>query len=227
MAAPAALVFDVFGTVVDWRGSIVRALSAAGLPAGIADEWRAAYQPSMQEVRSGKLPWTTLDLLHRRDLDAILARHAIALDEVLRRALVLAWRQLDPWPDSVAGLVRLKRRFVIGTLSNGSMAQLIGIAKHSGLPWDVVFSADLVRHYKPDPETYLMVPHYLGLDPTECMLVAAHGNDLRAARRHGLQTGYVARPKEHGSETPAEAIAPGEFDVAARDFLHLADLLGA
>jgi len=225
-----ALVFDVFGTVVDWRGGLIRAIAAAGIPgdpARFADEWYAGYRPALDRVRSGALGWTRLDTLHRGNLDALLARHGVALDEERRHELTLAWHRLDPWPDAVEGLTRLKRRFIIGTLSNGSVAQLIGIAKHGGLPWDVVLSAELVRRYKPDPETYLMVPDYLGLEPGECMLVAAHAYDLRSARQHGLRTAYVSRPFERGPDVPPEAVADGEFDFWARDFLHLAELFGA
>jgi len=225
-----ALVFDVFGTVVDWRGSIVRDIAAAGVPgdpARFADAWYAGYRPALDQVRSGALAWTRLDLLHRRNLDALLARHGAALDETQRQHLARAWERLDPWPDAVAGLARLKARFIVGTLSNGSMAQMVKLAKYGGLPWDVVLSAELVRRYKPDPETYLMVPDYLGLEPGECMLVAAHAYDLRSARQHGLRTAYVSRPFERGPDVPPEAVADGEFDFWARDFLHLAELFGA
>ena len=230
LADVAALVFDVFGTVVDWRGSLTRAIASAGIPgdpARFADEWYAGYRPALEQVRSGARGWAKLDTLHRGNLDALLVRHGIALDEERRRHLTLAWHRLDPWPDAVAGLARLKRRFIIGTLSNGSMAQLVGLAKHGGLAWDVVLSAELVRRYKPDPETYLMVPDILELAPEACMLVAAHGYDLRAAREHGLRTAYVTRPFEHGPAATQEIIAEGEFDIAARDLGHLAELMGA
>jgi 2-haloacid dehalogenase len=225
-----ALVFDVFGTVVDWRGGLIRAVAAAGVPgdaARFADEWYAGYRPALDRVRSGALGWTRLDALHRGNLDALLARHGVALDEERRHELTLAWHRLDPWPDAVAGLTRLKRRFIIGTLSNGSVAQLIGIAKHGGLPWDVVLSAELVRRYKPDAETYRMVPDYLGLAPGACMLVASHASDLRAAREQGLRTGYVTRPLERGPGAAPETIAAGEFDIVSRDFGELADRMGA
>jgi 2-haloacid dehalogenase len=225
-----ALVFDVFGTVVDWRGGLIRGVAAAGIPgdpARFADEWYAGYRPALEQVRSGALDWTRLDTLHRANLDALLARHGVALDDERRRELTLAWHRLDPWPDAVAGLVRLKRRFIIGTLSNGSVAQLVGIAKHGGLPWDVVLSAELVRHYKPDAETYRMVPDYLGLAPDACMLVASHAYDLRSARGHGLRTGYVTRPLERGPDATPERIAEDEFDIVARDFVQLADRMGA
>ncbi len=225
-----ALVFDVFGTVVDWRGSIIRAIAAAGVPgdpARLADEWYAGYRPSLDAVRSGAQPWAKLDILHRRNLDALLARHGLALDEARRQDLARAWERLDPWPVAVPGLARLKARFIIGTLTNGSVGQMVRLAKHGGLPWDMVFSAELVRRYKPDPETYRMVPDYLGLDARECMLVAAHAYDLRSARQHGLGTAYVTRPLERGPGAPHESVADGEFDFLARDFVHLAELLGA
>jgi 2-haloacid dehalogenase len=225
-----ALVFDVFGTVVDWRGGVISAVAAAGVPgdpARFADEWYAGYRPALDAVRSGAQPWAKLDILHRRNLDALLARHGAALDEARAQELARAWERLDPWPDAVAGLARLKSRFIIGTLTNGSVGQMVNLAKHGDLPWDVVFSAELVRRYKPDPETYRMVPDYLGLEARQCMLVAAHAYDLRSAQQHGLGTAYVTRPLEHGPGAAHEAIAAGEFDFVARDFLQLAELLGA
>ncbi len=224
-----ALVFDVFGTVVDWRSGMVRAIAAAGVPgdpAGFADEWYAGYRPALDAVRSGTEPWAKLDILHRRNLDTLLARRGVALEEARAQDLARAWERLDPWPDAVAGLARLKTRYIVGTLTNGSVGQMVNLAKHGGLPWDVVFSAELVRRYKPDPETYRMVPDYLGLEPRQCMLVAAHAYDLRSARQHGFGTAYVTRPQEHGPGAAHEAVAAGEFDFLARDFLHLAELLG-
>lgn len=235
VAAVRALVFDVFGTVVDWRGSILAELDALGRAKGIAadwprfvDGWRAGYEPAMQRVRDGTLAWQTIDALHRLILDQLLAEHGIAtLDEAEKRHLTCAWHRLDPWPDAVAGLTRLKRRYVIGTLSNGNIGLLVNMAKRAGLPWDVVFSAELVRHYKPDPETYLMVPDLLGLAPAEVMLVAAHPGDLRAAARQGLRTAHVSRPLEHGPAGRPEPFGVREFDVAANDFVHLAELMAA
>ncbi|HXQ52296.1 MAG TPA: haloacid dehalogenase type II [Stellaceae bacterium] len=229
-----ALVFDVFGTVVDWRGSVIRELAALGRAMRIeadwpafADAWRAGYQPAMQRVREGALGWTGLDRLHRMILDDVLARFGIDLAEDERNHLNLAWHRLDPWPDAVEGLTRLKRRFVIGTLSNGGVGLLVAMAKRAGLPWDVVFSAELVRRYKPDPETYLMVPSLLGVAPAEVMMVAAHTGDLEAARRQGLRTGYVSRPLEHGKPAKVETVAQGAFDVVAGDFGELAGMMGA
>ena len=235
LGAVRALVFDVFGTVVDWRGSILAELQALGRAKGIAadwasftDDWRRGYQPAMQRVRSGTLAWTTIDGLHRLILDELLARYAISsLDEDEKRHLNRAWHRLAPWPDAVAGLTRLKRRFIIGTLSNGNMALLVNMAKHAGLPWDVVLSAELARHYKPDPEAYVMVPALLRLAPHEVMMVAAHAADLVAAARQGLRTGYVSRPREHGPGAPPQPVAEAGFDAIAGDFEHLAQLMGA
>lgn len=235
LASVRALVLNVFGTVVDWRGSILAELEALGRAKGVAvdwaqfvDDWRRGYRPAMQRVRSGALPWTNIDGLHRLILEELLTKHGIArLEEADRRHLNLVWHRLDPWPDAVAGLARLKRRFIIGTLSNGNVALLVNMAKRAGLPWDVVLSAELVRRYKPDPEVYLMAPALLGLEPGAVMMVAAHASDLEAARRQGLRTAYVTRPLEHGPEAPPESVAGGDFDIVARDFEHLAQSLGA
>jgi 2-haloacid dehalogenase len=235
LAAVRALVFDVFGTVVDWRGSILAELAAFGRAKGIAaewadfvDDWRRGYRPAMQRVRSGALPWTGIDGLHRQILDELLAKYGIAgLDEAETQHLNSVWHRLDPWPDSVAGLARLKRRFIVGTLSNGNVALLVNMAKHAGLPWDVVLSAELVRHYKPDPEVYQMAPALLGLEPGAVMMVAAHASDLEAARRQGLRTAYVRRPLEHGPAAPHETVSDGDFDIVAGDFAQLAGRMGA
>lgn len=229
------LVFDVFGTVVDWRGSILRELVALGRAKGLSadwegfiDDWRSGYQPAMQRVRSGELPWTRIDDLHRMILDGLLVKYGLdGLDEGERDHLNRAWHRLDPWPDALEGLTRLKRRFVIGTLSNGNMGLLVNMAKRAGLPWDVVLSAELVHHYKPDPEAYLMPPALLGVEPGAVMLVAAHPNDLAAAATQGLRTGYVPRPLEWAGRRKPHEVAGGRFDLVAKDFNHLADLLGA
>jgi 2-haloacid dehalogenase len=228
------LVFDVFGTVVDWRGSILREVEALGRAKSLAvdwpafvDGWRAGYRPAMQRVRSGELPWTRIDDLHRMILDGLLAKHGITgLSATETDHLNRVWHRLDPWPDAVAGLTRLKRRYVIGTLSNGNVGLLVNMAKHGGLPWDVVLSAELAHHYKPDPEAYQMVPMLMGVAPAEVMLVAAHPNDLTAAAKQGLRTGYVARPLEYGPGRAPHAVAPGTFDIAADDFAALAEALG-
>jgi len=238
-ASPAtvrALVFDVFGTVVDWRSAIVRdgrALSAAnGLAVdweAFADAWRAGYQPAMQRVRGGEVGWTTIDRLHREILESLLPRVGLSsLDEHERDALNRVWHRLDPWPDVVAGLARLKRRYTIATLSNGNVSLLVDMARRAGLPWDTVLSAELFHHYKPDREVYLAAARVLDVAPAELLMVAAHPSDLAAAARAGLRTAYVPRPLEHG---PGGGLhdAPGDqtFDVVAADFGALAEQLGA
>ena len=230
-----ALVFDVFGTVVDWHGSIIRELDSFGRERGITvdwqavtEDWRKGYQPAMQRVRCGELPWCKIDELHRMILDDLLAKYRIGgLSEAEIDHVNRVWHRLDPWPDAVAGLARLKRRFIIGTLSNGNIALLVNMAKRAGLPWDVVLSAELAHHYKPDPQAYVMPPALLGLAPAQVMLVAAHPNDLAAAAKQGLRTGYVARPLEWGAKGKPHDVAPGAFDVMADDFNQLAEGLGA
>lgn len=230
-----ALAFDTFGTVVDWRSSVIAELEAFGRSLGVqrdwaafADDWRAGYPPAMDRVRRGELPWTKLDGLHRMILVDLLAEAGLegvpdaAVDHLNR-----AWHRLDPWPDAVAGLTRLKARFVITTLSNGNVSLLTNMAKRAALPWDCVISAELFGHYKPDPEVYLGCADLLDVAPDELMLVAAHPSDLRGAQRAGLLTAYVDRPLEYGQSRPPRRIADGEFDVMARDFLDLADQLGA
>src|ERR671916_3404863 len=207
-----ALIFDVFGTVVDWRGSVIREGEELGRKkdldvdwAAFADEWRGRYAPSMDRVRRGEQAWSNLNALHRDSLEELLEEFEIeGLTEEEKNHLNKVWHRLDPWPDSVAGLTRLKERYVITTLSNGNVALLTNMAKRAGLPWDLILCAELVRHYKPDPETYLMVPKLLDLRPEQVMLVAAHPDDLRNARSHGLKTGYVLRPQEWGPEGETE-----------------------
>ncbi len=234
MSAPKALLFDVFGTVVDWRGSIARecrelaAAKALDLDGtAFADAWRAGYRPAMARVRSGELPWMNIDALHRMILDDILSRFGIhTLEEAEKDHLNRAWHRLKPWPDAVKGLKALKQKHIIATLSNGNVGLLVDMAKNAGLPWDCVFSAELFRHYKPDPETYLGAAGLLGLRAAEVMLVAAHPDDLVAARKTGLRTAYVHRPREFGARR--EQPMPQEtFDFVARDFVDLARQLGA
>ncbi len=230
-----ALVFDVFGTVVDWRSSIIRELEAFGRArrisadwTALADAWRAGYQPAMDRVRKGEIGWTALDDLHRTTLEALLPRFGVdGLSDADRCHLNTVWHRLAPWPDAVAGLTRLKRRYIIGTLSNGNVALLLNMAKHAALPWDMIFSAELARAYKPAPETYRSVPGFLRSEPGEVMLVAAHNNDLVAAAREGLKTGFVARPTEYGPTQTRDLAAEHAFDVVARDFVQLAELMGA
>ena len=230
-----ALCFDIFGTVVDWRTSITREgqllQQRLNLPhqdwAAFADDWRAGYQPAMHEVRTGALPWTDIDGLHRRILDRILAARGLVLPEADAAAFNRVWHRLIPWPDTVAGLYRLKQRFTITSLSNGNVALLVNMAKHAGLPWDTVLSAELFQHYKPDPEVYLGAAKLLGLQPQQVMMVAAHPSDLRAAATCGLRTGYVARPLERGVGGWVEPWTEGEFDIACGSFTELAALLPA
>ncbi len=229
-----ALASDVFGTVVDWRSGVIRAGEELAQTNGLdvdwpafADAWRGRYTPSMDRVRRGELPWTNLDALHRASLEELLKEFGIeGLTEREKDHLNRVWHRLDHWPDSVEGLARLKERYVIAPLSNGNVALLTNMAKRAGLPWDLILSAELVRRYKPDPETYLMVPALLDLRPEEVAMVAAHPNDLRAAAENGLKTVYVPRPLEWGPEGEAEPADPA-FDIVAKGFVELAEKLGA
>lgn len=230
-----ALAFDVFGTVVDWRSGVIRECEELGRRkdlddldwAAFADEWRGKYAPSMDRVRHGEMSWANLDALHRASLEELIEEFGISglLTEEEKEHLNKAWHRLDPWPDAVPGLTRLRERYVLATLSNGNIALLTNMAKRAGLPWDLILSAELVRHYKPDPETYLMVPDLLDLRPEEVMLVAAHPSDLRNAQNHGLRAAYVPRPLEHGPEREAEPPDPS-FDIVADDLIELAEKLG-
>lgn len=224
------LVFDVFGTVVDWHGSIVREVRAL-YPQVDADAfataWRAGYQPAMQRVRSGELGWTLIDDLHRMVLDELLPRFGLShLGETERDHLNRVWHRLDPWPDAVAGLRRLKARHTICTLSNGNLGLLTNMAKRAGLPWDCVLSAEVFRAYKPDPRAYLGAVEVFRLRPEQVMLVAAHHDDLAAARACGLATAYVERPLEFGATRPKDVSPVAANTWHARDFGHLADQLG-
>ncbi|MBX3643619.1 MAG: haloacid dehalogenase type II [Rubrivivax sp.] len=232
---PRALVFDVFGTVVDWRASIIREgqmLSAAkGLQVdwpAFADAWRAGYAPAMDRTRGAGSAWADIDTLHRQILDTLLPRFGLsALSEDERVQLNRVWHRLMPWPDAVGGLNRLRGRYVIGTLSNGNISLLVDMAKHAGLPWDCVLSAELARRYKPDPEVYLMAARLLGCAPGELMMVAAHVDDLRDAQACGLRTAYVHRALEFGPDAPPRPARPEGFDLIAGDFVDLARQLGA
>lgn len=224
-----ALTFDVFGTVVDWRGSIIREGAQWGEAKGLhvdwekfADQWRAGYFPAMAKVRNGELPWMKLDALHRIILDDVLTQFAITqLTEAEKIHWNNVWHRLMPWPDSVEGLTRLKKNFVLATLSNGNVSLLVEMAKHAGLPWDTVLSAELFHHYKPDRETYLGAADLLGCQPSEVMMVAAHPTDLQAARACGLRTAYISRPLEYGPVKKEEP-KPGKFDLYTNDLLDLA-----
>lgn len=230
-----ALVFDVFGTVVDWRSSLIREGELLGATRGIradwpafADAWRAGYKPAMDRVRKGALGWTNIDVLHREILDGLLPQFGIGgLGEAELDHLNRAWHRLMPWPDTVSGLNRLRARFVISTLSNGNVSLLVNMARNAGLPWDCVMSAELFGHYKPDPEVYQGAARMLDLEPGQVMMVAAHPGDLRAARASGLRTAYVDRPLEHGPGGVRETAAQGDFDVVASDFMDLARRIGA
>ena len=225
-----ALVFDVFGTVVDWRSSVaaeVRALGWPVDPGAFADAWRAGYVPAMQAVRDGRLPWMHIDALHRRILDALLGERGLSPPEAEVAELNRVWHRLAPWPDSVAGLQRLKAQFPVCTLSNGNVSLLLDMARNAGLPWDTIFSAELFGHYKPDAEVYLGAARLLDLLPEQVLMVAAHPSDLRAAAACGLKTAYVPRPLERGPGGAMEPWTPGEFDVVAEDFMALAAALGA
>lgn len=223
MTTPKILAFDVFGTVVDWHGSICR--EAEAMMPGIdgsafALAWRAGYKPAMAEVRSGHLGWTRIDDLHRRILDRILPEFGQDLPEAQRQHLNLAWHRLQPWPDAVEGLNRLKSRFTLVTLSNGNLSLLANMAKQAKLPWDLILSAEVFRHYKPDPEAYLGVATVFDVAADEVMLVATHEDDLEAAQRCGLQTAYVHRPTEYGTQ-PKPVGDLSRFTVHAADFIGL------
>ncbi len=236
MQAPRALLFDVFGTVVDWRSGIARDaapfLARHGIaadPFAFADAWRRRYQPGMEAVRSGARPFTRLDILHRENLEAVLRDHGAdpaGIAEAELDDLNRAWHRLDPWPDSVAGLTRLKSRFIIAPLSNGNVALLLNMAKRAGLPWDAILGAEVAQAYKPSPAAYRNTAAVLGLRPEECMLCAAHNGDLAAARGTGLQTAFIPRPLEHGPAQRTDLAPAQAWEHVAPDFLALADSLG-
>lgn len=225
-----ALTFDVFGTVVDWRTSIIREGQVLGLEKGFdldweafADGWRSGYGPAMNRVRTGELPWLKIDQLHRLILDDLLVEFDLPdMTEAEIDHLNRVWHRLIPWPDTVLGLGRLKANFVLATLSNGNVSLLTNMAKNAGLPWDVVLSAELSGHYKPDPEVYLKAADLLGLPPERVMMVAAHKGDLRAAGALGFKTAFVPRPLEYGPDRDIDTMPDPAFDVNATDFLDLA-----
>lgn len=229
-----ALVFDVFGTVVDWRSSLIAEFTAWEKSRGLSvdwtalvDAWRQAYMPAMDEVRKlSERDYLPLDTLHRQSLDRLVVQFGITgLTEADLQYLNTGWHRLKPWPDSVAGLARLKTKFIISPLSNGNVALLTNMAKAAGLPWDLVLSAEIFAHYKPDPETYLGAARLLGLRPAEVMMVAAHNNDLGAAQRLGLKTAFVPRVTEYGPHQNRDFKAEGDWDVVADDFNDLAKRL--
>lgn len=230
-----ALVFDVFGTVVDWRSSITREVSAVANRLGVegdweafADKWRAGYTEGTKAVRLGEREWLTADEMHRERLDLLVEEYGlVGLNEEETDHLNRAWHRLDPWPDSVEGLTLLKSKFTIGTLSNGNIGLLVNMAKYGGLPWDVVLAGELAGTYKPDPKVYLKAVELLGLEPHELMMTAAHVHDLHGAAKVGLSTGFVARPTEYGnSGRKVDLEADESINVAGTDFIELARKLG-
>ena len=230
-----ALVFDVFGTVVDWRTSLINDFTKWGDANGkkadwtaLVDGWRAVYAASMDVVRKNpQNGYVILDVLHRQSLEKLVDQFGIkGLSEADLHHLTMGWHRLYPWPDSVAGLTRLKTKYIISPLSNGNVALLTNMAKFAGLPWDLVMSAELFEHYKPDPETYLGAAKLLCLKPEQVMMVAAHNHDLKAAQKQGLKTAFVARPTEYGPLQKYDFEARGEWDVIAKDFGGVADKMG-
>ena len=235
LSAVRALAFDVFGTVVDWRSAVVREVSATlGKDKGLAGDWEAfadrwrfeGYVAGIGAIRRGERPFATADALHRAKLDELLAELGDPLDEAERDRLNRVWRRLDPWPDSVGGLKRLGGRFILSTLSNGNLALLVDMARHCGLPWDCILSADLLGHFKSDPQAYRSAARLLALEPREVMMVAAHKADLDAAGACGLRTAFVPRPREHDRLSPADLAPEPRFDSNAADFHDLAAQLG-
>lgn len=236
MAATKACIFDVFGTVVDWRTSVSGDLAAFAREKGIAGidwveftvEWRKLYQPSMEEVRSGRREWTILDVLHRESLVKLIDRYGIqGLSAGEIDHVNCAWHRLEPWPDVVEGLTRLKRKLIIAPCSNGNIALMVNMAKRAGLPWDCVLGAETARAYKPMPEAYLAACRHLGLPPAAVMMVAAHNGDLKAAKAQGLATAFVPRPTEHGPGQTTDLVADSAcVDIAAESFIDLATRLG-
>ena len=230
-----ALAFDVFGTCVDFRGSIIKECRALGKAKGLrvnwgkfTDAWRGGYRPAIDRVRSGELPWTKIDVLHRMILDDILRKFRIAdaFTEEEKVHLNLVWHRLKPWPDTVKGLKRLKQRYILATLSNGNTALLVNMAKFGGLPWDCIFSSETFHHFKPDPETYRGAAELLDLKPEQVMLVAAHKHDLRSAAQCGLKTAFVRRPHEHGRNKGTDLADDPAFTANADNFVDLAAKLG-
>ena len=229
-----ALFFDVFGTLVDWRTGIAREAKAILEPLdhkldwlAFADAWRGEYQTGMEEVRSGRIPFSRLDVIHRRNLDRILPRFGLErVNEANLVDLNLAWHRLDAWPDVAAGMARLRRKFRLGPVSNGNISLIVDLARRNDMPWDAILGAEIAGDYKPKPRVYLAACEAFDLPRERCMMVAAHSNDLTAAEGCGLKTAHIARPDEKGPGK-GEAAPSVKVDFAARDLLHLADQLGA
>ena len=230
-----ALTFDIFGTVVDWRTSVIREGEMLSQEKGFdvdwgefADRWRGGYGPSMNRVRTGELPWTKIDVLHRMVLDELIVEYGLTgLSEEETDHFNRVWHRLMPWPDTVRGLHRIRSQYLITTLSNGNVSLLTNMAKNAGMPWDCILSSELAGHYKPDPEVYLMAAELLSLPPNRVMMVAAHKGDLRAAQRVGLKAAFVARPFERGPGRTVDTSPEPDFDYWASDFEDLAEQLGA
>lgn len=227
-----AIVFDVFGTIVDWRSSLIHQFNELQKELGLelpsealADQWRQLYAPSMNKVRKGEIPWTVLDDLHRESLVQLLDQHGVALDEATIDRINHFWHQLEPWPDVPHGLQRLKEQTIIGTLTNGNISLMVDVARYAELPWDMIFCAELFEHYKPDPEVYLGACRLLRLPPEEVMLCAAHNSDLRAARALGMKTAFIPRRTEYGPQQSNDLDAEEAWDVVADDLVALSEHL--
>ena len=230
-----ALTCDTYGTLVDWRGTIIDELCAFGVARGLDGDWetflaawKSCYRPGMESVNRGEWPWTTIDVIYRRRLDELLPRHGITgLSEAEIEHLNRVWWRLRPWPDSVAGLARLRRRYIISPLSNASFAGMVHLARFAGLPWDCILTAENAKRYKPAPEVYLTAIELLGLAPGEVMMVAAHNYDLAAARSHGMRTAFLPRRTEYGPGQSTDLVPESDWDVVAKDMEDLARALGA
>ena len=237
LATVKACVFDVFGTVVDWRSSVIAEASSWGKVKGLqlngaefTERWRLGYRPAMEKVRKGEIPWTILDVLHRMILEDLLKEYKIkGLSEEEKINWAHVWRRLRPWPDSVEGLTRLKKKFIISPMSNGNVALMTNLAKFAGLPWDLILGSDLVQHYKPDRQMYVSAPFYLDLKPEEVMMCAAHRPDLQSARGYGLRTGFIYRPNEYGGGPVGlpDKAESHDFDVVSVSIIDLAQQMGA
>jgi 2-haloacid dehalogenase len=233
LAAVKALTFDTYGTLVDWRGSVLDELRELGRARGIdrdweafLADWKAGYRPGMEKVNRGEWPWTTIDAIYRRRLDELLAAYDIPMPEGDIRHLNQVWWRLRPWPDTVAGLARLRARYVIAPLSNASFAGMVHLARSAGLPWDCILTAENARRYKPAPEAYLTAIELLGMAPGDVMMVAAHNYDLAAARSHGMRTAFLPRPGEYGPGQTTDLGPESDWDVIAKDVEDLARALG-
>ena len=233
MTSIRAMFFDVFGTLVDWRTGVAREADRALGPLGytldwtsFADAWRAEYQPGMEEVRAGRIPFSKLDLLHRRNLERFMPRFGLTdVSESVRHELTLAWHRLDAWPDVPAALKRLQKKFLLAPVSNGNISLMVDLARRNSFPWDAILGAEIAGDYKPKPRVYLAACEAFDLDPAQCMMVAAHSNDLAAAAACGLRTAHVARPGEYGPGT-GERVSTVPVDFAAADLADLAGKLG-